>query len=116
MNSATTSLFATPPDPSALRAMDPDTRTRIIEAWLCRELGHVLDVPPAHRVNPDRPLRGIGVDSLLALCLKRRLELELGVSIKAHDLLRDDTVGEIAALLAQSVTEPAQAAAYGMTR
>ncbi|WP_326718105.1 acyl carrier protein [Streptomyces sp. NBC_00243] len=116
MNPATTSLFATPPDPSALRAMDLHTRTRIIESWLCRELGHVLDVPPAHRVSPHRPLRGIGVDSLLALCLKRRLELELDVRIKTHDLLRDDTVSEIAALLAQSVTEPAPAVAYGMTR
>lgn len=116
MNPTTTSLFVRPPDPPALRAMDLEARTRLIESWLCRELGHVLDVPPAHRVNPDRPLRGSGVDSLLALCLKRRLELELDVRIKAHDLLRDDTISEIAALLAHSVTEPARTTAHGMTR
>ncbi|MFF7451873.1 MULTISPECIES: phosphopantetheine-binding protein [unclassified Streptomyces] len=112
MNHTTTPLFVRPPDPSALRAMDLDARTRTLTAWLCRELGHVLDVPPAHRVGPDRPLRGLGVDSLLALCLKRRLEDELDVHVKTHDLLREDTVGEIAALLAVSVAEPA----YGTAR
>jgi acyl carrier protein len=112
MNHTSTPLFVRPPAPSALRAMDLDARTRTIVSWLCRELAHVLDVPPAHRVGPDRPLRALGVDSLTALCLKRRLEDELDVRIKTHDLLRDDTVGEIAALLAESVAVPA----YGTAR
>ncbi|MFC0598034.1 acyl carrier protein [Streptomyces palmae] len=116
MNPTTASRFATPPDPPALRAMDLDTRTRLIESWLCRELGHILDVPPAHRVDPGRSLRGSGVDSLLALCLKRHLELALDIRLKTHHLLRDDTVNEIAALLAQAVAEPARTAAHGRPR
>ncbi|MFJ3671266.1 acyl carrier protein [Streptomyces sp. NPDC090106] len=112
MNHTTTPLFVRPPAPSALRALDHDARTRTIAAWLCRELAHALDVPPAHRVGQDRPLHALGVDSLLALCLKRHLEDGLGVRIKAHDLLRDDTAAEIAALLADLIAEPT----YGRAR
>ncbi|MFF6958446.1 acyl carrier protein [Streptomyces sp. NPDC088197] len=92
------------PDPHVLRAAGIDVRTRIIERYICRQLEPYLHVPPAHRISTDRSLRSQGVDSITALALRRRLVSALGVDVPAADLLRDDSVTEVAALLAGLVT------------
>ncbi|MFF7154104.1 phosphopantetheine-binding protein [Streptomyces sp. NPDC008139] len=92
------------PDPHVLRAAGIDVRTRIIERYICRQLEPYLHVPPAHRISTDRSLRSQGVDSITALALRRRLVSALGVDVPAADLLRDDSVTEVAALLAALVT------------
>lgn len=89
--------------PEQLRAMDLDVLTQIIERYVTRELHHYLDVPPAHRLCAQRPLSSLGVDSLLALLLKRRLESALHVPVRAPQLLRDDTLAQLAAGLAVRV-------------
>lgn len=93
------------PDPHVLRAAGIDVRTRIIERYICRQLEPYLHVPPAHRISTDRSLRSQGVDSITALALRRRLVTALGVDVPASDLLRDDSVTEVASLLATLVAE-----------
>ncbi|WP_225849653.1 acyl carrier protein [Streptomyces sp. HPF1205] len=94
------------PEPRVLRAAGIDIRTRIIERYICRQLEPYLHVPPAHRIAVDRSLRSQGVDSITALALRRKLVAALGVDVPAADLLRDDSVTEVAALLATLMTEP----------
>jgi hypothetical protein len=94
------------PDPQVLRAAGLDVRTRIIERYICRQLEPYLHVPPAHRIATDRSLRSQGVDSITALALRRRLVTALGVEVPAADLLRDDSVTEVSALLASLIGEP----------
>lgn len=94
------------PDPHVLRAAGIDVRTRIIERYICRQLEPYLHVPPAHRIATDRSLRSQGVDSITALALRRKLVTALGVDVPAADLLRDDSVTEVAALLAALVADP----------
>lgn len=94
------------PDPQVLRAAGIDVRTRIIERYICRQLEPYLHVPPAHRIATDRSLRSQGVDSITALALRRKLVAALGVDVPAADLLRDDSVTEVAALLAVLVAQP----------
>lgn len=98
------------PDPDVLRAAGVDVRTRVIERYICRQLEPYLHVPPAHRIATDRSLRSQGVDSITALALRRKLVTALGVEVPAADLLRDDSVTEVAALLAALVAAPEQAA------
>lgn len=93
------------PDLPALRAADTATRAGIIERYICQELAQTLDIPPAYRVDVRRPLRSQGVDSLMAIQLKRKLEAALGVTVKAADLLRDDSVAEVSALLCAMVAD-----------
>ncbi|MET8690813.1 acyl carrier protein [Streptomyces sp. NPDC004732] len=109
------SLFALPHDGSVLRALDLGVRAQVLESRLCRTLGHALGVPPAHRIPADRPLRALGVDSLLALHLKQQLERALQVRTVAHDQLREATLAQLAALLAREVARPQEAAAAGVT-
>ncbi|WP_306338885.1 acyl carrier protein [Streptomyces sp. KL118A] len=107
-------LLALPHDVSVLRALDVGVRAQILESRLCRTLGRALGVPPAHRIPADRPLRVLGVDSLLALHLKQQLERALRVRTVAHDQLREATLAQLAALLAEEVARPQEAAAAGV--
>ncbi|MEU6826122.1 acyl carrier protein [Streptomyces atriruber] len=106
-------LLALPHDVSVLRALDTGVRAQILQRQLGRTLGHALGVPPAHRIPADRPLRVLGVDSLLALHLKQQLERALEVRTVAHEQLREATLAQLAALLAEEVARPQAAAAAG---
>ncbi|WP_371670874.1 acyl carrier protein [Streptomyces sp. NBC_00289] len=76
------------------------TTPQAMEAFLCRNLASYLDIPPAHRIHRDRPLYSQGVDSLTALSLQRRLERDLHIPVPASYLLRENSVSELAAVLA----------------
>ncbi|MEU6222005.1 acyl carrier protein [Streptomyces sp. NPDC047022] len=87
------------PDPATLRAMSPDLRSRVIGRCLRLEVQHLLAVPPAHRVFPDRPLRDQGLDRLGALLLQRRIRCVLRREVSS-EVLRASTVGQLVDLLA----------------
>ncbi|MEX3102066.1 acyl carrier protein [Streptomyces sp. ST1020] len=52
------------------------------------------------RVDPRRSLRDLGLDSLMALQLRRVLRQDLGVELPASRLLGDESAGTLAAGLA----------------
>ncbi|MFI7011305.1 acyl carrier protein [Streptomyces sp. NPDC050145] len=54
----------------------------------------VLDIS-ASRLDRRRPLRGLGLDSLLATELRVRLQGELGIDVTAKRLLGDEPLGEL---------------------
>ncbi|QFY07530.1 acyltransferase domain-containing protein [Nonomuraea phyllanthi] len=96
-------------DLDALAAADPDERAARISGFLRAELGRVLRLPAA-RVDTDRPLNALGLDSVMGLELQGRLEAALGVEVKVVKLLRGDTVTEVAAELAARIGPDAEAA------
>lgn len=96
------------PDRQQLRTAGADERIRMIEEYILQELRASLDVPAAHRVSTQHPLRAQGVGSIMALRLKRMLELGLHVDVPAHLLLTDQSVTEIATGLAALVAAPPQ--------
>ncbi|MFF9817215.1 type I polyketide synthase [Streptomyces sp. NPDC014006] len=65
----------------------------------------------ASRLDPRRPLRSFGLDSLLATELRVRLNRSLGVDVTARRLLGSEPVGEIAASLAVPGTTASDTAA-----
>lgn len=89
------------PDPAALRAMDAAVRAELIADHICALLREFLTIPPAHRPSRHRPLRSQGVGSITALKLRRVLESALEVEVPVVELLRDDTLEELAVLLAE---------------
>ncbi|MEW1777542.1 acyl carrier protein [Streptomyces sp. NPDC086777] len=87
----------------ALRETSGDDRRQAFETFLCRNLAQHLDIPPAHRIARNRPLYTQGIDSLTALTLQRTLESALNIPVPAHHLLREQSVGELAATLSELV-------------
>ncbi|MEV6883115.1 acyl carrier protein [Streptomyces sp. NPDC051135] len=94
-------------DTDALRGLRGAARLRAFETYLCRSLAPHLHVPPAHRVSLTRPLYAQGIDSLTALALQRTLESALGIPVPSHQLLREQTVGELAAVLSTTTEREA---------
>jgi myxalamid-type polyketide synthase MxaE and MxaD len=90
-------------------AAPPERRAAEIEAWLRELVGRALGRAP-EAVDVARPLTHLGLDSLMAIELKDRIELELGVALPVVDLLIGPSLAEIAQRLAVQVTQPTGAA------
>jgi acyl carrier protein len=67
----------------------PHERYRMVEAYLLELLRRVLAVSS---VNPDEPITQLGLDSLMALELRNRIERDTGVSVSATSLLDSASV------------------------
>jgi polyketide synthase 12/myxalamid-type polyketide synthase MxaF len=74
-----------------LRGLAPEGR----QAWLIAELqkmvAGVIRLDPA-RLDPRMPLNSLGIDSIMAIELKNRIETGLGITVSLVDLLQDFTL------------------------
>jgi myxalamid-type polyketide synthase MxaE and MxaD len=86
-----------------LTSLPVDERVARLERLLCESLGRVLKVVPDH-VDRRKPLGSIGVDSLIALEFRRRLEAALGLALPATMIWNYPTVAELAAYLSSRIS------------
>ncbi len=86
----------------------PPRRARLEDA-LKAEIGAVLRMAPA-RVPADRALKTLGLDSLMALELRNRLEKRSGVALSPTLAWNHPTVRALAAHLAERLQVPLDAA------
>jgi myxalamid-type polyketide synthase MxaE and MxaD len=90
------------PADSVLRRIehaDPDERLKLLEAHLRQQLADVLKAPLS-KIDPNRPLGTLGLESLLSLELRTRLERSLGVQLSATMVWNHPTVCALARYLA----------------
>jgi acyl carrier protein len=84
-------------------------RRALIEKYVQEQVAHVLRLASS-RVATDRPLKAMGMDSLMTLELRNRLEVDLGLTLPASVVWNYPTVTLLAGHLATLLT-PAPAAA-----
>jgi NADP-dependent 3-hydroxy acid dehydrogenase YdfG/acyl carrier protein len=65
---------------AALLAAEPASRRSMLEEHLTEQVAQVLRTSPS-RISPDTPFNSMGLDSLMGLELRNRLELSLGVGL-----------------------------------
>jgi NAD(P)-dependent dehydrogenase (short-subunit alcohol dehydrogenase family)/acyl carrier protein len=82
---------------------------RLIEAHVREEIGRVLRMDP-HRIDASAPLRSLGVDSLMSLEVKNRLERSLGLNLPATLLYAYATIAVLAQYLAAELHSAKSAA------
>jgi NAD(P)-dependent dehydrogenase (short-subunit alcohol dehydrogenase family)/acyl carrier protein len=82
-----------------LLAAEPEQRRVLLETHLTRQIAQVLRLAPA-RIEPDKPLGAWGVDSLMALELRNRLEANLELTLPATLIWNYPTVADLANYLA----------------
>jgi myxalamid-type polyketide synthase MxaE and MxaD len=79
-------------------AAAPGERRPLLENVLREQVARVIGLSPA-RVDVQQPLNTLGIDSLMGIELKNRIEAELGVVVPIVRLLEGPTIVEFAALL-----------------
>lgn len=80
-------------------AAKPDHRRGILEAYLQKQVAQVLKLDMA-RVEPTKPLGMMGVDSLMGLELRNRLERDLGTTFSATLVWNYPTIAEMVPYIA----------------
>jgi acyl carrier protein len=89
---------AAPALAAALRAAAPSDRRPILEAHLQQQVARVLRLPVS-RLDVQRPLSTLGIDSLMAVELKNRIEGDLQLTLPLIQVIQGPSVAELAALL-----------------
>jgi acyl transferase domain-containing protein/acyl-CoA synthetase (AMP-forming)/AMP-acid ligase II/acyl carrier protein len=89
-------------DRSALLAAHPDDWQSILESQLRDQTSRVLKMSPA-ALDIEQPLSNLGIDSLMAIELKNRIEADLGATVPMVKFLEGPSVRELSAFLAEQL-------------
>jgi acyl carrier protein len=97
-----------------LLAAPPDQQAGMLEAELAQRLVAVLGFPAGTRLEPQRALRDLGLDSLLSVSLRNELAAAFGLDLPVTLLFDHPTLTALAGhLLAQLAPPPPVQAALG---
>jgi NAD(P)-dependent dehydrogenase (short-subunit alcohol dehydrogenase family)/acyl carrier protein len=81
-----------------LKSADPGERQALLERLVLEQAGSVLRLPPSH-IDRAAPLKGLGMDSLMSLELRNRIEASLGIRLSATILFTYPSASSLAAHL-----------------
>ncbi|MEU4896297.1 type I polyketide synthase [Streptomyces sp. NPDC044780] len=94
--------WATPPDPTAdpdlaarLRDAAPAQRSRLVQEAVTGQLGKIMRIDAA-RIDTTAAFTSMGIDSLMALELRNRLESVFGIRLPVTALFASPTVADLA--------------------
>ena len=88
-----------------LREIEPGLRRMVLEAHLREKLAAVLKTD-AERIDPDKPFRTMGVDSLMALEFGRRLSVTTSLRLSVTTVFNYSTVQTLANEIARQMAIP----------
>jgi NAD(P)-dependent dehydrogenase (short-subunit alcohol dehydrogenase family)/acyl carrier protein len=81
-----------------IRAAAPEARHALLEAMIREQVARVLRIPPG-KLDVDRRLDRMGIDSLMAVELKNRIEERCRVTLPLLQLVQGPTVANLTARL-----------------
>jgi myxalamid-type polyketide synthase MxaC len=82
-----------------LQKMDPLHRQELVLVNVQQQVAMVLRLDPSQPVDLDTELTRLGIDSLMAVELKNRIELNLGANLPMAQILNGPSITELAALV-----------------
>jgi hypothetical protein len=89
-----------------ISAADVPTKRRLLQDYLTEQISKILQVSPSE-LNVNRALSSVGIDSLMALEMRNRIESDLPVRVQISSLLEGLTADDLARnLLNQMQSEP----------
>jgi acyl transferase domain-containing protein/NADP-dependent 3-hydroxy acid dehydrogenase YdfG/acyl carrier protein len=92
-----------------LLAAAPEERQGMIGAFLVEQIARVLRCSPS-KIDVHQPLTRLGIDSLMAVELKNRVEVDLELTIPVTALLQGPSLSQLSARLTSQLPVPAMAA------
>lgn len=81
-----------------LQSVSTEERESLLESYLCEQLGRVLELPP-EKIDVLEAINNFGLDSLMAVQLKNRIEGDLEVVIPVSTFLRGASVKQLSTQL-----------------
>ncbi|MBO0791012.1 MAG: SDR family NAD(P)-dependent oxidoreductase, partial [Ktedonobacteraceae bacterium] len=78
-----------------LSAVLVEERLQLVETYLCEKVADVLRLP-ATNIDVQQPVTTLGLDSLMSIELKNKVELELGIHIPIVTLLQGPSIHQFA--------------------
>ena len=97
----------------ALMAVEPSERQKFLEGHIREQLARVLGTSPA-KVDVDKPLINLGLDSLMAVEIGNRMQSELGVSIPPVKFMEGLTTAGMAQYLVEQLSSERAAPAASL--
>jgi acyl carrier protein len=103
------------PARAELLTASPEERLQLLAERLRQHVASVLKLAPS-KIELDQPLLALGIDSLMAIELKSRVEKELGIAIPLLQLIKGPSLTELARSIANSMGVKMTAAPDGGTK
>jgi len=75
-------------------------RAGLMQAYLCDTISRSLRLP-ASKLDVDQPVTNLGLDSLIALELRNRIQVDMGVRVPIVKLLHGPSIAELATYLSE---------------
>jgi acyl transferase domain-containing protein len=104
-----------PPRRDDLLAAVPAERRRMLEEYFRHELAHVLGLPPA-MLDARQPLQEVGLDSIMVLEVRRRVERALQVPLPVVSFAQGASIGELADALGDLLAATADGGSQRLVR
>ncbi len=104
-SAAEVSEQATPLSRKLMLDVEPKARRILAQQYLNRRVSDVLGLD-AGRLHLEQPLDTLGMDSLMALELKNRLDLDLQIDLPLVNLLQGPTITDLSSQLLDLLDEP----------
>jgi acyl transferase domain-containing protein/acyl carrier protein len=82
-----------------LASASPEEQDVLLRAHVSEQVGRVLRLAPSRPLSPDQDLAQMGLDSLMAMELRNRLQSSLGCSLPATLALEQRTVAALSSYL-----------------
>jgi acyl transferase domain-containing protein len=95
-----------------LRGLPQPDRQSALQTYLGRQIAQTLDVEPS-AIGLREPLTHLGIDSLMAIEVKNRIESELRVKISIGQFLEGPTIAGLTDMLLPQLDNPPQETAEG---
>jgi acyl carrier protein len=87
----------------ALLAAEPAARHQLLRSYLSEQVARVLGLS-ASRLDVEQPLSNLGLDSLMAVELKNRIAVDLGVNVPMVKFLQGPSVAQAATQILDQLT------------
>lgn len=87
-----------------LLAAAAEQRQPLLIAYLQQQVAQMLKAIPS-QVNCDRPLSTFGLDSLMVLDLKNRVEVDLGIVVPVMDFFQSASIAQLTTQVLEQLTD-----------
>jgi len=89
---------------AALSALSESERMEVMSDWLKKKIARVIGVPPS-KLEEDKPLNSMGLDSLMAIELKNSVENSLGTQLTIATLLKGPSIRDLAVNMLEQILD-----------